>query len=144
MLADIVQRPTFDPAEIERVRTQVLTAIAKSRRIRARWAARVLPALLFGESHPYATTATGRAEAVKAFTRDQIVGFTQRWLRPDNLEIFVVSSLPLAEIQPLLEARFGTWAAPAASKGEKSFSAPPARRPASESSLSTARDRRNR
>ena len=65
--------------------------------------------------------------AVKASRRDDIVGFQQRWLRPDNLEIFVVSNLPLAEVQPLLEQRFGTWQAPAVAKGVKKFIAPPAR-----------------
>ena len=67
------------------------------------------------------------AAAVKAFTRDDLVAFQQRWLRPDNMEIFVVSNLPLAEIMPQLEARFGTWAAPAVPKGTKTFAAPPAR-----------------
>ena len=127
LLADVVQRPTFAPAEIERVRTQVLTAIAQEQKNPSSMGARLLPALLYGESHPYATTASGRAEAVKTFTRDQIAGFAQSWLRPDNMEIFVVSSLPLAEIQPLLEQRFGTWTAPAVPKGVKNFMAPPAR-----------------
>jgi predicted Zn-dependent peptidase len=127
LLADVVQRPTFAPAEIERVRTQVLTGIAQEQKNPNSMGARLLPALLYGETHPYATTASGRLEAVKAFTRDDIAGFAQRWLRPDNLEIFVVSSLPLAEIQPLLEQRFGTWTAPAVAKGLKNFAAPPAR-----------------
>jgi predicted Zn-dependent peptidase len=127
LLADIVQRPTFDPAEIERVRTQVLTGIAQEQKNPTSMGARVLPALLYGENHPYATTASGRAEAVKGFTRENIADFAQRWLRPDNMEIFVVSSLPLAEIQPLLEQRFGTWAAPAVPKGVKKFTATPAR-----------------
>ncbi len=43
------------------------------------------------------------------------------------MEIFVVSNLPLAELLPQLEARFGNWAAPAAPKGVKNFTAPPAR-----------------
>ena len=43
------------------------------------------------------------------------------------MEIFVVSDLPLAEIQPLIEAEFGKWAAPAVPKGVKKFIAPPAR-----------------
>ncbi len=131
LLADIVQRPTFDPSEIERVRTQVLTGIAQEQKNPTSMGARLLPALLYGENHPYATTASGRAEAVKAFTRDDIVGFAQRWLRPDNLEIFVVSSEPLATVQPLLEQRFGSWAAPTVAKGVKNFVAPPAR-PSSE------------
>ena len=127
LLAKIVQQPTFDPAEIERVRTQTLTAIAQAQKNPNSIGARVLPALLFGENHPYATTAIGYPEAVKSFTRNDLVGFQQHWLRPDNLEIFVVSSLPLAELQPLLDARFGSWAAPTVSKGAKSFTAPPAR-----------------
>ena len=127
LLADVVQRPTFAPAEIERVRTQVLTAIAQEQKNPGTMGTRVLPALLYGENHPYATTASGRPEAVKAFTRDDIANFAQRWLRPDNMEIFVVSSLPLAEVQPLLEQRFGTWTAPAVPKGTKNFIAAPAR-----------------
>ena len=127
LLAKIVQQPTFDPPEVERVRNQVLTAIAQAQKDPGAMGARVLPALLYGENHPYATTAIGNAEAVKSFTRDDIVGFQQRWLRPDTVEIFAVSNLPLAELQQLLDQRFGTWAAPAVPKGVKSFIAPPAR-----------------
>jgi predicted Zn-dependent peptidase len=127
LLAKIVQQPTFAEPEIERVRNQVLTAIAQAQKDPGAMGARVLPVLLYGENHPYATTALGDAEAVKGFTRDDIAGFQQRWLRPDTLTIFVVSNLPLAEIQPLIEQRFGTWAAPPVPKGVKSFIAPPAR-----------------
>ena len=125
LLADIVQRPDFVPAEIDRVRAQTLNAIAQAQREPNSIATRALPALLYGETHPYATTALGDAPAVTRFTRDDLVGFQQRWLRPDNLEVFVVSSLPLAELQPMLEARFGTWAAPAVAKGVKAFPALP-------------------
>ena len=53
------------------------------------------------------------------FTRDDLIGFQQRWLRPDNAEIFVVSNLPLAEVQPQLEQRFGDMGArPRCRKGE--------------------------
>src|SRR3990170_9090953 len=90
-------------------------------------ASRALPALLYGPTHPYATTAAGDPAAVTRFTRDDLIGFQQRWLRPDNLEIFIVSDRPLAEVQPLLEQHFGQWAAPAVPKGVKSFAPPPAR-----------------
>ncbi len=127
LLAGIVQQPTFDPVELERVRTQVLTQIAEEQKSPQSIARRVLPALLYGEAHPYATTASGSPEAVKAFSRADLVGFQQRWLRPDNVEIFVVSSLPLAEVQQQIEQRFGSWANPAVAKGVKQFAAPPAR-----------------
>jgi predicted Zn-dependent peptidase len=127
LLANIVKRPDFAPAELERLRTQTLTAIAQAQKDPNSMAARALPALLYGPGHPYATTGIGDLPAVKAFTRDDLVGFQQRWLRPDNMEIYVVSSLPLAELMPKLEARFGTGAAPAVAKGAKSFTAPPVR-----------------
>lgn len=127
LLADIVQRPDFNAAEIERVRTQVLTGIAQEQKNPQSMAARTLPVLLYGENHPYATTGSGNPDAVKAFTRDDLVRFQQTWLRPDNVEIFVVSNLPLAEVQQQLEARFGTWTAPAVAKGVKQFADTPAR-----------------
>ena len=127
LLAAVVKQPTFAPAEIERVRTQVLTSIAQEQKNPSSMARRVLPALLYGENHPYATTGSGTPEAVTAFSRDDLVAFQQRWLRPDNAEIFVVSSLPLADVQQQLEQRFGSWTPPAVPKGQKQFAAPTAR-----------------
>ena len=127
LLAGIIQQPTFAPTEVERVRTQILTGIAQELKNPSSMGARALPALLYGENHPYATTGSGNPDAVKAFTRDDLVRFQQTWLRPDNAEIFVVSNLPLAEVQQQIEQRFGNWKAPSTPKGEKTFSSPPAR-----------------
>ena len=127
LLADIVQRPTFDPQDVERVRTQLLTAIAEAQKSPQGIAARMLPVLLYGETHPYGSTGLGDEAAVKGVSRAYLESFRQHWLRPDNLEIFVVSDLPLAEVQQQLEQRFGTWAAPSAPKGVKNFTDVPAR-----------------
>ena len=56
-----------------------------------------------------------------------LVAHKDRWIRPDNAKIFVVSDRPLAELMPLLNAQFGSWTAPAAAKGVKAFGAIPAR-----------------
>ena len=127
LLSDIIQRPDFNQPEVERVRTQILTGIAQEQKTPERMAGRALPSLLYGPTHPYAAVGSGDPAAVKAFTRDDLVGFQKRWLRPDNLEIFVVSNLPLADVQQQLEAHFGTWASPTVAKGEKAFTAPPPR-----------------
>jgi predicted Zn-dependent peptidase len=127
LLADVVQRPDFNVSELDRVRTQTLTAIAQAQKEPNSIAARALPALIYGEDHPYATTNLGDVAAVTAISRDDLVRFHNSWLRPDNVELFVVSNLPLSELQPQLEAHFGKWAAPTAPKGVKNFIAPPAR-----------------
>jgi predicted Zn-dependent peptidase len=88
-------------------------------------ASRALPVLLFGADHPYGGTPAGSEAAVKGFTRAQLVGFKDRWLRPDNAELFVVSNLPLEQLKPELEAAFASWKAPDVAKGVKAFTATP-------------------
>jgi len=128
LLETVVEQPTFAPAELERVRTQVLTSIAAQQRDPNGIAGRLVPGLVWGANHPYAILGNGSPEAVKAFTRNDVVGFQQKWLRPDNAEIFVVSNLPLSQLTPQLERRFGNWTAPAGvAKGTKQFTAAPAR-----------------
>jgi zinc protease len=127
LLGEIVKEPAFDPVELERVRTQQLTAIAQLKKDPNGIAQRVLPTILFGEGHPYATLAGGDEAAIGRFTRAELVAFTDAWLRPDRMKIFVVSDRPLAEIQPLIEAEFGKWATPSVAAGVKHFTTPPAR-----------------
>ena len=121
LLADVVRRPAYAPAELERVRAQALTGIEQMRKDPQGIASRALPALLYGSDHPYAVLPGGDEAIVRGASRDQLLAFRDRWFRPDNLKIYLVSDRPLAEVQPLLEAQFGTWAAPTVPKGIKQF-----------------------
>jgi predicted Zn-dependent peptidase len=127
MLAVVVKNPAFNQAEIDRVRTQTLTAIAQQMKSPQGLVQRALPPVLYGATHPYGSTGIGDPAAVTRFTRDDLIGFQNRWLRPDNLKIFVVSSLPLEQVRAELDKRFGHWEAPGLPKGEKQFTALPAR-----------------
>jgi predicted Zn-dependent peptidase len=127
LLADVVKNPAFNQAEIDRVRTQTLTAIAQQMKSPQGLVQRALPPVLYGATHPYGSTGIGDPAAVTRFTRDDLIGFQNRWLRPDNLKIFVVSSLPLEQVRAELDKRFGHWEAPGLPKGEKQFTALPAR-----------------
>jgi predicted Zn-dependent peptidase len=122
LLADIVRNPAFAPGEVERLKSQHLAGIASELTQPAGIARRVLPASLYG-NHPYGRpfSGTGSAAALRQMRREHLLGFHQTWLRPDNAHIFIVGDLPLAQIVPLLETRFGNWRAPAAAKGSKSF-----------------------
>jgi predicted Zn-dependent peptidase len=91
---------------------------------------RVMPDVLYGPNHPYGGPGGGDPKAIGKFSRDDLIAFEQRWLRPDNAKIFIVSDRPPAEVQPLLEDRFGKWTAPAVAKGVKAFPPLP-QRPAS-------------
>ena len=132
LLADIVRNPAFAPGEVERLRGTLLTRIATEATQPQAIAFRTLPPLLYGAGHPYGIpfTGSGTPEGVKAVTQADLTAFHQRWIRPDNGTIFVVGDTTLAEVVPLLDARFGTWANPAVAKGVKRFDAGfPAPRP---------------
>jgi predicted Zn-dependent peptidase len=125
LLADIVRDPAFAANEIERLRNQHLAGIASEMAQPQGIALRTLPPLLFGNQHPYGIpfTGSGNPQTVQAITRDDILAAHAAWIRPDNAKIFVVGDTTLAEIQPLLEARFGRWQAPATPRGTKAFAA---------------------
>ncbi|HEX8366732.1 MAG TPA: pitrilysin family protein [Allosphingosinicella sp.] len=125
LLADVVMNPAFAPGEVERLRAQQLAGIAAERTSPTALARRVLPAILYGEAHPYGRpfSGTGSEDTVRGFARDDLVATHRTWFRPDNAEIFASSDLPLARLLPLLEARFGRWQAPPTPRGVKRFTA---------------------
>ncbi|WP_416462708.1 M16 family metallopeptidase [Sphingomonas sp. VDB2] len=123
LLADVIRNPAFAPAEVERLRSQMLTKIASEKTEPMAIAQRMLPPLLYGQAHPYGIpfTGSGTETGVKAVTRADLTGFHDAWLRPDNATIFVAGDTTLAELMPLLEKRFGDWKAPGVAKGVKTF-----------------------
>jgi zinc protease len=127
LLTDTVKDAAFRPSDIDRVRAMHLTAIAQLQKDPTRVAQRVMPAVLYGPNHPYATPAGGDPAVIAKLSREDLIGFEKRWLRPDNVKIFIVSDRPLSEVQPLLDARFGHWTPPATPKGVKTFAALPPR-----------------
>ena len=125
LLSDMVRNPAFDPAEVDRVRAQRITSVEQELRTPAAIAARTAAPLIYGADSPYAGPDSGTVASLTAITREDITAFKDRWIRPDNGEIFVVSDRPLAEIVGALNGVFGDWEAPAAAKGTKSFADAP-------------------
>ncbi|MEE4348805.1 MAG: pitrilysin family protein [Pacificimonas sp.] len=123
LYADVIRNSAFDPDELERVRQIQLAAIERELSQPSAVARRLLPPLIYGETHPYGIplTGTGTVEGVRSVTRDDLFAFRNTWLRPDNAGFFVVGDTTLAEIVPMLEARFGDWQARGPVKGTKLF-----------------------
>jgi predicted Zn-dependent peptidase len=126
LMADLVRNPAFAPAEVERVRSQLVTQVQQAKTTPGTMGQREFMRRIFGASHPYGTTALGDEEALKSMSRENLLQFQQQWLRPDRAELFVVSDRPLAEVQAELERVFGSWQAPAVQAGRKGFPALPA------------------
>ena len=131
LLGDVIRNPAFEPSEVERIRRQQLAGIASEMTRPDAIARRTLPALLYGENHPYGRpfSGSGTAGVVETLTRDELVAFHQAWIRPDAATIYVVSDLPLNRVTAALNRTFGNWAAPSVARGTKNFGAaiPPLR-----------------
>ncbi|MDP3552077.1 MAG: pitrilysin family protein [Novosphingobium sp.] len=124
LLADVVRRPALSPTELERVRTQQLTAISAEMKNPQALAARVLVPTLYG-SHPYAFPSSGLGDpvAVKAMSRDDLKAFHTRWFRPDTAKIFVVGDTSLDAVVKMLDDSFGNWPSNRMARPVKDFSA---------------------
>ena len=125
LMADIVRNPAFNPAEVERVRGQLVTQVQQAKTSPNSMGQREYMRRMFGDAHPYGTTALGDEQALKSLTREDLVDFQRSWLRPDTAELFVVSDRPLEEVKAALEQAFGSWQAPAEPAGRKAFGALP-------------------
>ena len=113
IFADVTRHPTFPAAEMERVRGQLLAAIAQEKTNPNALVSRAIPPLLYGPDSPYTKLAAGTGDpaAIKTMTRDEMIAFTQAWIRPEKAKIFVVSDRPLGEIKAAMQAHFGDWTA---------------------------------
>ncbi|WP_412061634.1 M16 family metallopeptidase [Rubrivirga sp. IMCC45206] len=128
LMADVALRPTFPHADIERVRTSRLTALAQ-RRDEARSIAGVaLARAVYGDDHPYGRLGTGEPATVGALTRDDLVAFHSRSVVPGRSALVVVGATTWEEMRPRLEAAFGADVWPAT--GVAPVNAPAVRIPA--------------
>ena len=126
LLADVIRNPAFDADEIERLRAIQLADISSELTQPSGLAGRAIMPLLYGPGHPYGVPASGRGDiaTVKAITRDDLVTFHSRWLVPGKAEIFVAGDTTMAQILPLLDARFGAWPQNRMAPAVKDFSVP--------------------
>ncbi len=111
LFADMLRKPRFAQAEIDRVKGQWIAGIKQEKAQPAAIVARVLPALVYGEVHPYATprTGTGTEEAIAGLGRDDLLAFHRNALRPQDATLVVVGDTTLKDIVPVLDKHFGTW-----------------------------------
>jgi zinc protease len=111
LLADVTLRPKFSDSEFKRVKTETLTAIQSQRAEPRDVVRRVFSSQLFGGAHPYGVPSIGSEASVGAIAAADVKKFYGTWWHSKNAAIVVAGAVTQAELQPLLEARFGGWKA---------------------------------
>ncbi len=115
LFADMIRRPRFAAADVDRVRANWLAGIRQEKSRPGSMGMRVVGPLLYGAGHPYGIpfTGSGYEADIAALTRDDLVAWQREQLRPDRATLVVVGDTTLAKLLPALERQFGDWHADA-------------------------------
>jgi predicted Zn-dependent peptidase len=114
LFADVALRPTFTPAEMDRVRQARLTSILETRDTPALLASAAFSRVLYGPTHRYGTPVVGTEAVNTALTASDLRAFYAAHYRPRNACLIVVGDVTTAALLPALERAFGGWRGAAA------------------------------
>ncbi len=113
--ADVIRHPIFDEDEIERLRGRRLSKIAQEKTQPMSIALRLLPPVLYGDTHAYGIpyTGSGTESSVRSINREDLIAFHSHWLNPMNAAIYAVGDTTLDELVDHLERSFRGWSSDA-------------------------------
>lgn len=110
--ADLLLRPAFDAAELDRVRDEAVRGITPSLAAAHNVVGWHLPGLMYGRGHPYARVRGGLRGTLQGITVDDLHRFHRQAFALPEATLLVAGDVTLEALLPLLEARFA--GAPAA------------------------------
>lgn len=114
LVADIVLRPTFPDAEVERQRKRWMASLQQEKNSPPTMEQNAIAAVVFGPQHPYGHGSRGRPADVEKLTRDEVVAEWRRAIVPSDTTITVAGDVAPADLREMLKERFGGWRGPAA------------------------------
>jgi zinc protease len=98
--------PHFDPADVERIRSQVISGLRRDTTNPTSLAGRKFLEVAFGD-HPYGRQANGTLESVPKINIADLKDYFHRVLARDTLRIAVVGDVDPATLGALLDKTFG-------------------------------------
>jgi predicted Zn-dependent peptidase len=109
LMGEVVVHPAFKADELERDRKSRLQGLKQQKDVATTVADRVFNQVVYGEDHPYGHPSNGTLASVQAITRDDILGFYDRYYRPNNAVLIAVGDVTVDQIVPTLERAFAGW-----------------------------------
>lgn len=111
LLGDVSRRSTFSDQELELARTRFLSSLEVELSQPDNVAARAFQKEIYGRN-PYGRNTS--VAAYRAITRNDIVSFAGRRIRPGGALLVVAGDITLARARALATSAFGTWRGAAA------------------------------
>ncbi|QHG18456.1 pitrilysin family protein [Nostoc sp. ATCC 53789] len=108
-LADVLENATFPADQLELSRQRALTSLKVQLDDPRGLGRQVFQQAIYPENHPFHSFPT--FESLKSISRDDLLGFYQKYYRPDSTTIAIVGDFDPVKVKTLLNQAFGTWQA---------------------------------
>ncbi len=118
LFSDLLINPSFPEEEVKKIIAQRIDATKASKDQANSVIGLYYNAFLFG-SHPYGRPTFGDEKSLPTITRDDVVKFHAANYVPSNLILAVVGDFTAADMEKMVDAKFGGWTStvkPAATK----------------------------
>jgi zinc protease len=109
VVADVARNPVFPEDEIEKRRSEIITAIRQDLDNPGIRAAEALQSLLYGPSHPYGRPAKGSVESVERIRREHLVAYHGARFAPAASFAVIVGDVRAADAVARMAAAFEGW-----------------------------------
>ena len=111
LFAEMLRRPSFPAADVERLKGEALAGIAQAKTNPERVADRAFDRIVYPVGHPLRPDTFEEMEAaIGALTRDDLVAFHRRQYGPDRMIVVLVGDVAPDQVREALEKRLGDWA----------------------------------
>jgi zinc protease len=109
ILADVVRRPKFPQAELDRKKKELSTTFTQWRDEPRMLASLAFNRTVYGDAHPYGRSRMGTQASVACITVSDLQKFHSSYFAPSAAMIIVAGDVGKPEIASRLEKHFGTW-----------------------------------
>ncbi|GAB3265360.1 M16 family metallopeptidase [Chitinimonas naiadis] len=110
MFADLLQRPSFPAAEVDKLKARTLDNLKQMKEQPRSVVRSYFQQMLFGNA-PYGNAVSGTASSVAALGVQDLKTFHQTYYRPDLSAVVVVGDFKRKAMREQLDALFGGWRA---------------------------------
>ena len=112
IVTDVARGPLFPQEEIARRRAEAVTILRQNEDNPAARALDMVLELLYTRQHPYGRPSKGTAAGVERVTREDMIDFHARRIRPAVLSLAVVGAISAAHAVDRCVAELDGWTAP--------------------------------
>lgn len=107
LVADITLNPTFPQEELDKLKTQTLSALKADEEDPSSISGNVRRSVVYGKDHPYGEVET--EATIAAITAEDCKNYYDQFFTPQASYLVIVGDITLSEAKKMANAKFGKW-----------------------------------